>query len=365
MVTQSLRGMTNHGPMHWRGDRNGSLDEPTSQPDGGQFDEALGFKKFNPAFQTLVGRADTLTDSESEMQSLTDFILQVVYPPNPIRNLDNSLTPDQAAGFAQFFQPNTQFTQSCNDCHRLDLNGNRQFGVARPGFFGTMGEINFLTFDPKLPQPLKIPHLRNMYQKVGRFGTGSMDVAGVPLFENRGYPNMGDQMRGFGFLHDGGIDTLFRFLTAFPFSTAASANGFPLGTGGDAMRRQMEEYMMVFDSNMAPIVGQQITPTAGVVASVSPRINLMMARATAGECDLVVKTRLDEGEAGFLFNNAGAFVPDRHGAPSVSFQGLIDMAQDQGLAITFTCAPPGSGVRMALDRNGDGIYDGDSLANHR
>jgi YVTN family beta-propeller protein len=34
VVTQSLRGMLNAGPMHWRGDRNGSLDFPN-----GQFDE--------------------------------------------------------------------------------------------------------------------------------------------------------------------------------------------------------------------------------------------------------------------------------------------------------------------------------------
>src|SRR5262249_54474061 len=116
MVTQSLRGMLNAGPMHWRGDRNGSLDAPK-----GQFDETRAFKKFNVAFQTLLGRADPLTDAE--MQAFTDFILQVTYPPNPIRNLDNADTPDQAAGRAQFFVPDTQFAQSCNDCHRLDPNG--------------------------------------------------------------------------------------------------------------------------------------------------------------------------------------------------------------------------------------------------
>ena len=26
MTTQSLRGMANHGPMHWRGDRTGGTD---------------------------------------------------------------------------------------------------------------------------------------------------------------------------------------------------------------------------------------------------------------------------------------------------------------------------------------------------
>ena len=48
MVTQSLRGMDNHGPMHWRGDRTGVNDEATAQPNSGQFNETLAFSKFNP-----------------------------------------------------------------------------------------------------------------------------------------------------------------------------------------------------------------------------------------------------------------------------------------------------------------------------
>ena len=31
-------------------------------------------------------------------------------------------------------------------------------------------------------------------------------------------------------------------------------------------------------------------------------------------------------------------------------------------ALTFTCTPPGSGVRIGLDRDLDGFYDGDELA---
>ena len=102
MTTQSLRGMANHGPMHWRGDRTGGTDAsrlvvlPSAQPDTGTFDEQIAFKKFNVAFPGLLGRGAPLTDDQ--MQAFTDFILQVSYPPNPIRNLDNSLTPDQQAG---------------------------------------------------------------------------------------------------------------------------------------------------------------------------------------------------------------------------------------------------------------------------
>ena len=88
MTTQSLRGMANHGPMHWRGDRTGG---------GAQaLDESLAFNAFNPAFVGLIGRAAQLTPAE--MQAFTDFILDVTYPPNPIRNLDNSPTTPQSDG---------------------------------------------------------------------------------------------------------------------------------------------------------------------------------------------------------------------------------------------------------------------------
>ncbi|MEM7356151.1 MAG: hypothetical protein AAF657_35375, partial [Acidobacteriota bacterium] len=97
MTTQSLRGMANHGPMHWRGDRNGNNEVPASaQPDTGIFDERQAFSEFNPAFEGLLGGPQQLT--AAEMEAFTDFVLELTYPPNPIRALDNSLTPSQARG---------------------------------------------------------------------------------------------------------------------------------------------------------------------------------------------------------------------------------------------------------------------------
>lgn len=43
--------------------------------------------------------------------------------------------------------------------------------------------------------------------------------------------------------------------------------------------------MLAFDTNLAPIVGQQVTLTAATRQAVSPRIDLLIARADAGECD--------------------------------------------------------------------------------
>ncbi|MDH3981177.1 MAG: hypothetical protein OEU91_11770, partial [Gammaproteobacteria bacterium] len=119
MTTQTLRGMAGHGSMHWRGDRTGGNDEPNSAPngDGGSYNERLSFSKFNAAFEGLLGRSGPLTTTE--MDQYTDFILQVTMPPNPVRNLDDSLTTNQQDGEEFYFNHNSDGS-SCNACHVLD-----------------------------------------------------------------------------------------------------------------------------------------------------------------------------------------------------------------------------------------------------
>ncbi|NJN64742.1 MAG: hypothetical protein HC882_07600 [Acidobacteria bacterium] len=89
------------------------------------FDEQAAFNAFNVAFPGLVGRDQEL--SAAQMQAFTDFALQLTYPPNPIRNLDNSLTAQQQIG-RDFFFNNESFVNTANDfgvftcesCHRID-----------------------------------------------------------------------------------------------------------------------------------------------------------------------------------------------------------------------------------------------------
>jgi hypothetical protein len=349
MTTQSLRGMANHGPMHWRGDRTGGNDAPSAQPDSGAFDEKAAFTKFQGAFASLLGRSDPLSDADIE--AFADFILQVTYPPNPIRALDNSLTADQAAGRELFTVPHIAAPDRCIDCHTLDPQGNP--GADRPGFFGTSG-MSALVFQPQL---FKIPHLRNMYQKVGMFG-----FPGVPGIIPGDVGPMGDQVRGFGFTHDGGADTLFRFHSAILFSESPlNPEGIPISPEGDVMRRQIEDFILAFDSNMAPIVGQQVTLSATSAAVAGPRVDLLIARAAVGECDLVAKSFGDEHEHGYLYIGSGQFLRDQQGVAPVSDGLLRQLAAVPGHEVTYTCTPPGSGARLGIDRDSDGFLDGDEL----
>jgi hypothetical protein len=351
MVTQSLRGMANHGPMHWRGDRMGGNDEPSAQPDEGTFDERAAFRKFQGGFVNLLGRNEGIP--AADMDAFAEFALQIMYPPNPIRNLDNSLTPNQQAGRDHFFTEGTCIHLACQTCHTVDPAGNAELGEPFPGFFGGDGRIVLR----EVSQTMKTPHLRNLYQKVGMFG-----MASVPqIFPGDNEPT-GDQIRGFGFINDGAIDTIFRFMMALGFDSANGAfNGFDDGPGGDGVlrRRQIEEYLMAFDNNLAPIVGQQVTLTSSNGAAAFPRVDLLLDRADEGECDVVAKLDFAGEEYGFLYTGNDHFLPSKQAIPPIHKIVLAAFAQILHLPVTFTCAPPGSGERIGIDRDEDGIRDGD------
>jgi hypothetical protein len=368
MTTQSLRGMDNMGPMHWRGDRTGARLEPSAQPNSGHFNEDLAFKQFRVAFPGLLGRNAQIP--EADLQAFTSFILEVMYPPNPIRRLDNTLTPRQQLGFDIFFGPKTFFdplvdgdpdgagTLACGGCHVLDPMANAGL-TTKPGFFGT----NTLSTEVAGIANTKIPHLRNLYQKVGKFGFPQSPIwlpsPGQGVFR-------GEQVRGWGFAHDGSFDTTLTFsfapnfgkgladpaepVTIFPpFLGVQINNPAGISTSDLATHEALDDYMMVFESNLAPIVGQQVTLTQANAAAAGPRIALLLARANADECQLVAHDK-DEG---FLYEG-GKFKRDRANKPA-----LTDAQLRARGNVTYTCVPKGNGRRLGIDRDLDGTLDGD------
>jgi len=331
MTTQTLRGLATSGAMHWRGDRvDGFFGlDPCNDPGGTACNEEHSFNNFIVAFEGLVGRDGTITPAE--MQKFTDFALQLRLPPNPVRRLDNVETGSVLAGRNLYTTRQTDGgVLTCNFCHTLGP-GN--------GFFGTSG---FQTFEGET-QNFKVAHLRNVYTKVGMFGS------------TIGGPATGEQIRGFGVLHDGSVDTLKTFVAAPVFQNLNNAE-----------EQQLEQFMLAFPSDLAPAVGQQITLTATNAASVGPRIDFLIARDAAPfsslvlggnvtECDLVVKGSVDGAPRGWVRLSNGQFQDDRGD--------LLDDASLRGLAssqgpLTYTCAPPGSGTRMGIDRDEDSVLDG-------
>ncbi|MFK8020757.1 MAG: YncE family protein [Pseudomonadales bacterium] len=329
MSTQTLRGMATHGPMHWRGDKSGAFD-----PDGDALDERAAFMQFNEAFVNLQGRDSEL--QEADMRAFTDFVLQILPPPNPIRNLDDSLTVAQAAGRVDFFeQPLNAFGATCSSCHALDPDA---------GFFGADG-LSVFVGAPNTPAQadLKSPQLRNAYEKVGMFGQAGNDLVGTDNTEHTG-----DQIRGFGFMRDGGFDTLQRRINIAIFDTP----------GGEQQHRNIEQFIFAFDSDLKPVVGQQITLRHDSGAEANRRVDLLVSRADAGDADLVVSGRIDGTSRQWLRQDDNHFTPDNEVLEPSTEQALRALATVPGQELTYTAVPLGSGVRLALDRDRDSVLNG-------
>ncbi len=328
MTTQSLRGLENMGPQHWRGDRQG--------------DEIAAFEAFNVAFPGLVGRDVEL--DPADMTRFQEFALALRYPPNPVRRLDNVLRSGEQAGETLYNGRVTDTVANCNGCHTLN---------AAAGHFGGDG---LSIFDGET-QHMKIPHLRNQYQKVGMFGMS--DPEGPLLTFTGDFSHQGPQIRGFGYLHDGSVDNLGRFF---------GLNGFSMNATEED---QMEDFMMAFDTDFAPIVGQQVTLTStnGSEAMVDLMIGMLIARAEAGftsevlggsveECDLIASLRENGKARNHLYDpDTDLFMPDDGGA-GLGDGALRDLADTPGQEITYMCVPPGAGTRMALDRDEDALLNG-------
>ncbi|HET9930589.1 MAG TPA: hypothetical protein VFQ35_07875, partial [Polyangiaceae bacterium] len=112
---------------------------------------------------------------------------------------------------------------------------------------------------------------------------------------------------------------------------------FPNGTlacraaGLDA-KAEMESLMFAFDSNLKPVVGQQVTLGKNPSASVRARFELLVSAAQRGDADLV-----GFGDAGGFAYENGSFRDSDGGrlSPSALLRQLTRCAP-----ITFTAIPP-------------------------
>ena len=74
----------------------------------------------------------------------------------------------------------------------------------------------------------------------------------------------------------------------------------------------------------------------------------------------MVKGESNQGERGYLYDVvSGGFIGNRSSDAPVSDASLRQLAAQKGGELTYTCTPPGSGVRIGIDRDEDGVLDGD------
>ncbi len=307
MTTQSLRGLTGQGPLHWRGDMTNAVDE---------FDDVTNFEGFSEAFVSLLGRATE--PSASEFAEFSDFVLTLEYPPNPIQDLADVGTASVIAGENAFENaPTGGGVIACGPCHSLPT--------------GTNGFTLDSTLVDVGNQGMKIPHLRNAYDKVGA------------------YRAAGDQVSGFGFLHDGSDYSMFDFLSISAFQFSGS------------QKTDIENFQMTIDTGFKPIVGQQISADDGNFnnAAIIDRIDLMVAQANLGNADVVVKGIAAGQPRGLVYVGGGQFQPDRAGDPNLTTAQARTLAAVVGQEQVFTAVPVGTGTRIGVNRDEDALLDGD------
>ena len=298
MTTQSLRGLATATPFHWRGDR-------------------VDFTAFNPAFVSLMGNRTSL--STADMQKYNDFIMTVVYPPNPNQNLDRTWpnppapTPSPARGRIEF--GNNHDLVACSGCHSLPTGTN---GTIIPGVL------------LQESQGIKVPQLRNMYQKTG-FTNGT-----------------GMQARGYGFIHDGSIDNLVTFLHLPVFNF-----------NNEQQRVDLAAFLLSFDTGMAPSVGREVSVSALTKNSTSlaAQLDSLYAQADLGNCELVAHAFIGGVNRGYLYTGGRTFTTDFDPEGPIGADALRSLPSVAGEAVTFLGVPPGSGTRMGLDRDRDGFRD--------
>lgn len=360
MMTQTLQDIIGKEPLHWRGDR-------------------TGIEEFNGAFLSLMADDAPLTDPE--MQEFEDFLATITFPPNPFRNFDNSLptqlplpghyspgsfspegTPlpigDAQNGLDRFRGGVLVGASDCVVCHTLPTGIGSGFELDGVGLLpipiGPNGERHHSITDSEGSSnvSLKVAQLRNLYEKVG-----------LELTQT-------STLMGFGFVHDGTVDSLARFLSrpffnfaddqeiadVVAFLLAFSGSDLPIGSPTDAFEPLGPESK---DTHAA--VGSQVTVHAGNGSdpALIQRLAAMQALSGAGAVGWVAKgVRVGETR-GFCYD-APDWRSDRIGDPLLTTDDLR-LGAALGAEITFTVVPKGTETRIGIDRDEDGFFDRDEL----
>jgi hypothetical protein len=188
---------------------------------------------------------------------------------------------------------------------------------------------------------LKVPHLRNMYEKFG------------PLFgSHAGSPP--DARAGFGYIHNGAIPDMGTFLSHNVFTINA------------AQVRDLSAFMFAFPTGVKPSVGRHLTvpagaPPTGTGADESLLATLMAvgdAASPGRHCELTARAERGGVPRGYSWSG-GAWIPDATADPPLS---TLELRQGATSPVTFLCATLGSGARLGIDRDEDAALDRDDCA---
>ena len=361
MTTQTLQDIIGMEPHHWRGDRD-------------------GIEEFNDAFMVLLGDDKRL--KRKEMQQFENFLATISIPPNPFREMDNSLPSRLVldghyrtgrfgnagqrlpAGNArrglELFQDLTRALDgnllACATCHTLPTGAGTPFRRVDLSFeaipVGPRGEqhLALIGNDASVQRGFKVPRLRTLYDKVGMTTAKKLSRS------------------GFGVLHDGSVDSVERFISADVFDVqsdqeVADLVALMLAFSGSDLQPSLTTPPGSLSNDTHAAVGRQAT----IRRSSGQRelIGSLVALADAGVVELIAKSQQDGIERGWVYDaSSQRFLSDSTADDPLTLAALKRLAAT-GSEVTFTCVPSGSGVRLGIDRDEDGQRDFDELGARR
>jgi len=360
MLTQTLQDIIGHEPHHWRGDRD-------------------GLEEFNGAFLGLLGDDQGLTPSE--MQEFEDFLATIFFPPNPYRTFQNALptslalpghyttgrfapagqplpTGNAVSGQA-LFRPNNLLDMgalACVSCHTRPTGGGTDHRLVgfnyQPFPVGPNGEhhLALVSQDGLTNVTMKVPQLRNLFERTGFNATQLESTA------------------GFGFLHDGSVDSIERFVNEPIFNVTSdqqTANlvafmlAFSGGTQSLGSTTQLLEPPGPTSQATHAAVGKQLTAAGPLDPAQDALLDSMVALANGGAVGLVVKGKSGGIPRGWYYAGSDVFQSDRKAETHV--RAALEALAAPGSELTFTVVPKVSERRIGVDRDADGWYDGDEL----
>lgn len=362
MLTQTMQDIIGKEPHHWRGDR-------------------AGIEAFGGAFMLING--DDQPVAGANMQLFEDFLASIHFPPNPHRNLDNTLPAaleleghfttgrfgsegdplgvgNAVNGLNLYRTAGLDGGLQCVTCHTLPIGIGPNAVLSGPISMtelpdGPNGEKHhgIVSVDGSSQPHFKIPQLRNIYKRSG-FNTTQMA-----------------NTNGFGFLHDGSVDSIERFLSepAFDiqnnqeladlvaFMLAFSGSDLPDGSFSNPFEPLGSPSQ---DSHAA--VGKQITldssnNTDPVLLGL---IEVVRQQAAQGKIGLIARQNTASGIRGYVLVGSGSLLQSDRASESVDLNLLMASASNAE-ELTIMAVPISSAIRLGIDRDMDGAFNGDEI----
>lgn len=293
--TTSLAGVVGSPALHFRGDK----------------EDIAGF---NGTFTNLQGLNAARTDQQ--MTELETFIGSMHTPPNPFRNIDNTM-PDQLTipgPGGRVGNPNLSAgADGCNRCHVVADNGRSDVRGQVAGF-NSPGQ-----------QPTTAPSLRSMYEILGFT-----------------YSLQNQSTAGFGFIADGVMDSLTQATLSNNDSFA-----FMMAYNGD----------LPFDTHAG--VGTQVTLNGEQTADDRSTLDRLVELAEADEIGLIahglVESKAESAGFTYLSGSGGRYQTQTVG--NTITHAVLSSNASASNPVTFTAVPKGSEIRAGIDRDENGISD--------